>query len=576
MELPVTPLVVTLLLLVPLTLYILQRPIPSIPHAPWAFLTTDLPALISHPTTGFAYLESLPTTHQTPLRQVWLKPFSRPYLLLADYREARDILTRRREWDRSDYSISILGGVAPRHHINLKHGPAWRYHRTLLADTMAPAFLHAVAAPEIYRSATALVKLWHLKADRAAGAPFEAGGDISRTALDAVLDFTFGKAYPHRTLPAQTRAAETAAKDGDGGGGRHVERGPRGDAVFPQGAMHETLEATLHAGELVGRAAATPFIDLAYRYFALLPSERRFRALQRGYAREQILGAVARLDKVRGTSHGEDDDEDDSWARSAVDLMMARERRLADKEGRAPVYVSEDTSDEVLGFIVAGHDTTATTLSWGLKRLTDAPAAPAALRAALRAAHAAAVAERRAPTVAEIVATSVPYLDGVLEEMVRLGTPVPVLERQCDRDTTVLGRAVPKGTTMLLLAQGPSLTSPALRIPEAARSPSARPCGAWDPEGMELFAPERWLSTDGAGNVVFDPLAGPVLGFGGGVRGCFGRKLAYLEMRIVCTLLAWNFELLECGEELSGYEAMEEITYKPTSCYMKPRKWEDA
>ncbi|KAG7124690.1 Hps1-dma1 cluster cytochrome monooxygenase cyp3.1 like protein [Verticillium longisporum] len=151
-----------------------------------------------------------------------------------------------------------------------------------------------------------------------------------------------------------------------------------------------------------------------------------------------------------------------------------------------------------------------------------------------------------------------------------------ICDRQCDRDTTVLGRAVPKGTTMLLLAQGPSLTSPALRIPEAARSPSARPCGAWDPEGMELFAPERWLSTDGAGNVVFDPLAGPVLGFGGGVRGCFGRKLAYLEMRIVCTLLAWNFELLECGEELSGYEAMEEITYKPTSCYMKPRKWEDA
>ncbi|KAF3346041.1 Protein artemis [Verticillium dahliae VDG2] len=302
MELPITPLVVTVLLLVPLTLYILQRPIPSIPHAPWAVLTTDLPALIAHPTTGFAYLKSLPTTHQTPLRQVWLKPFSRPYLLLADYREARDILTRRREWDRSDYSISILGGVAPRHHINLKHGPAWRYHRALLADTMAPAFLHAVAAPEIYRSATAL----------------------------------------------------------------------------------------------------------------------------------------------------------------------------------------------------------------------------------------------------------------------------------CDRDTTVLGRAVPKGTTMLMLAQGPSLTSPALRIPEAARSPSARPCGEWDPEGMELFAPERWLSTDGAGNVVFDPLAGPVLGFGGGVRGCFGRKLAYLEMRIVCTLIAWDFELLECGEELSGYEATEEITYKPTSCYMKPRRWEDA
>ncbi|KAM0327597.1 hypothetical protein ACHAQA_005890 [Verticillium albo-atrum] len=561
MELPLIPLVVTILLLLPLTVYLLQRPLPDIPRTPWASLITDIPALIRSP-TGLSYLTSLPSIHQNPLCQVSLKPFSQPYLLLTDYREAHDILLRRREWDRSDYSISLLGGIAPRHHINLKHGPAWSAHRRILADTMSPGFLHDVAAPEIYRSATALVRLWRLKSDRAAGGPFEAGGDVSRTALDAVLDFAFGTAYPHRTLPAQTDAARDAEQPA---------KGPHGETVFPQGAMHETLVATLHAGELVGTVGATPFIDLAYRILFLFPSERRIRALQKSYAKEQILNAVARLEAHAGQAEGKEGVDDD-WVRSAVDLMMARERRIALKEGRAPVYWSDDMSDEMLGFIVAGHDTTATTLAWGFKFLTDAPDAQASLRKALRAAHPNAAAEDRAPTAKEIYSSSVPYLDAAVEEVLRLGGPVPILDRQCDRATTLLGHAVPKGTTVLIMGRGPSVTSPSLPIPEALRSPTAREIREWDSEGMELFAPERWLSTDEAGNTIFDPLAGPGLGFGGGLRGCFGKKLAYLELRVVITLVIWEFELLKCGEELSGYEAIEELTYKPKQCYLKPRR----
>jgi cytochrome P450 len=42
----------------------------------------------------------------------------------------------------------------------------------------------------------------------------------------------------------------------------------------------------------------------------------------------------------------------------------------------------------------------------------------------------------------------------------------------------------------------------------------------------------------------FDPSAKPVLAFGLGLRGCFGKRLAYVEIRILITLIIWNFELL--------------------------------
>lgn len=117
------------------------------------------------------------------------------------------------------------------------------------------------------------------------------------------------------------------------------------------------------------------------------------------------------------------------------------------------------------------------------------------------------------------------------------------------------------------------MMSPAFEIDEKRRSVDAskpdRPVRAWDPDGMAVFQPERWLvGQDGA----FDPLAGPQLAFGLGTRQCYGKRLAYLEMRILVTLVVWNFELLPCPPALSGSKPILIMTNRPKDCYVRLRE----
>lgn len=196
------------------------------------------------------------------------------------------------------------------------------------------------------------------------------------------------------------------------------------------------------------------------------------------------------------------------------------------------------------------------------------------MRESLRSAHASAFAERRVPTHFEIVQTSVPYLDAVVEEMLRLAHTAVVQERQAKEDTVVLGHLVPKGTNVLIPNRGASFTEPAFDIAEALRSPTCQTAAkergprAWDPEDMDKFQPERWLSMTEGGDETFDSSAGPTLPFGLGLRGCFGRRLAYIELKLLVTLLVWTFEFLPCPEELSSYEDIEGLTRKPKQCYV--------
>ncbi|ORY72131.1 uncharacterized protein BCR38DRAFT_405131 [Pseudomassariella vexata] len=137
----------------------------------------------------------------------------------------------------------------------------------------------------------------------------------------------------------------------------------------------------------------------------------------------------------------------------------------------------------------------------------------------------------------------------------------------------------------IMLGTGPSLLSPAIDIPEDLRretSQLAKKEGkgrAWDPEDIGVFKPERWLVSAPKGHreqsgfeVEFDAAAGPQLSFSLGTRGYFGKRLAYLELRILITLIVWNFELLPCPKELSSYNSTLGITNKPNQCYVRLRK----
>ena len=91
----------------------------------------------------------------------------------------------------------------------------------------------------------------------------------------------------------------------------------------------------------------------------------------------------------------------------------------------------------------------------------------------------------------------------------------------------------------------------------------------WSIQDNDLFRPERWLIKDRDGSDQFDPNAAPMLAFGDGPRGCFGQKFALLEMRIICSLILWNFHLETIHPSLVDFKAIEELTINPENVRVK-------
>lgn len=116
------------------------------------------------------------------------------------------------------------------------------------------------------------------------------------------------------------------------------------------------------------------------------------------------------------------------------------------------------TGSQFLGIAYAGMDTTEANISWALKFIMKYPKVQESLRHALHSAYPSAVEENRLPTVAEFLRiTSIPYLDALMEETIRLHPVLSTRDAICD--TEILGHRVPKGTTVFLLPNGPGFLS---------------------------------------------------------------------------------------------------------------------
>lgn len=129
----------------------LPRPIPGIPFNKPATqsILGDVPAWLDHvKKTGevWSWMTSQIIRHDHPLIQVFVKPFSKPTVVISDFRESQDILLRRtKEFDRSSAFADALSGIAPDHHIIMRSTePEFKVHRRLIQDLMTPAFLSQV------------------------------------------------------------------------------------------------------------------------------------------------------------------------------------------------------------------------------------------------------------------------------------------------------------------------------------------------------------------------------------------------------------------------------------------------
>lgn len=336
------------------------------------------------------------------------------------------------------------------------------------------------------------------------------------------------------------------------------------------------LEALVYLTESIGVAMQSPVPRLAHSWYLRKASSRRALRLKNELIRRNIDQALARLAKQGGQEQ----------LRCAVDQILLREKAMAQSRHIQPDFHKRAIYDELFGFIVGGHDTTSATLAWWVKYMSRFQNVQSRLRDHLYDAHAIARTQGRLPTVDEITHASIPYLDAVMEETLRYSHIVPILPREALVDTQVLGYAIPKGTYVIFLNDAESFMRPGFDGYEARQTEEARRAKGrykpWEPDHIGEFMPERWLRT-GEGGVgsagtgpcpVFDKTMGPQLPFGAGPRACFGRKLAYLSMRIAFTLLTWSFEFLELDDALNSFDVQESSTELPEACYVKLRKIE--
>jgi len=200
-------------------------------------------------------------------------------------------------------------------------------------------------------------------------------------------------------------------------------------------------------------------------------------------------------------------------------------------------------------------------MMWLTKYLTDLPHIQDKLRSVLYGTLTAARAENRIFTFHEIRHARLPYLDAVIEEMLRINAVPVTREALCD--TTILGCPIKKGTQVFFMSNGPGFLSPSLPVDDSKRSETSRAAklnATWDEtHDLSVFDPERWLvrknEGDGvlADDVAFDPAAGPQLVFGLGPRSCWGRRLAHMEMKTIIAMLVWNFQFSKCPPEWSSH-----------------------
>jgi len=194
-----------------------------------------------------------------------------------------------------------------------------------------------------------------------------------------------------------------------------------------------------------------------------------------------------------------------------------------------------DVMSQISTFVVAGHETTSTSLSWTLHALTLHPHVQDKLREELM------TVGSDEPTLE--VLEALPYLDAVVREALRWCSIVPSSIRTCMKDDIV---PIENGTKTIKVKEGDGIFIPIVSLNRLKE--------VWGEDAGE-FKPERWLNPmppklkekqKQVPGVYSD-----LMSFIGGPRSCIGVKFAVVEMKCVLFTLLRSLNIsLPPGQEV--------------------------
>ena len=131
------------------TLYrlMLPQPLEDIPYNPSATnrIFGDLPDVKAYGSLT-DWLATQTIKHNSPLFQAFIRPFAKPWVVVADHYEASEICMHRlKEFDRGAASTGLFHCVVPGAHITLKSSdPQFKRNKELVRNLMTPSFLNEV------------------------------------------------------------------------------------------------------------------------------------------------------------------------------------------------------------------------------------------------------------------------------------------------------------------------------------------------------------------------------------------------------------------------------------------------
>jgi len=251
-----------------------------------------------------------------------------------------------------------------------------------------------------------------------------------------------------------------------------------------------TLEVILQAVFGVEAERMGPLKAAIGELFAPVNLLAVVRAVMSRPSMERPTGAIGRaldrLDALIYEEIGRRRGQDDLEQRADILSLLLQAR---DEDGRE--MTDGELRDELVTLLLAGHETTATSVAWAVERLVRHP-------------------EKLSRLMAEIDAGREgggdEYMTAVVNETLRVRPVVPIVARMLTQELQVGSYRLPRGTRVV----------PCIYLTN--RNPRVY-------EYPEEFRPERFLE---AGPETFSWIP-----FGGGIRRCIGASFAQLEMKLI-------------------------------------------
>lgn len=212
-------------------------------------------------------------------------------------------------------------------------------------------------------------------------------------------------------------------------------------------------------------------------------------------------------------------------AEDLVDMLLG-----ARDEVDGTMMSDEQIRNEVLTLFLAGHETTANTMTWAWRMLADNPEAEAKFHEEVDR-----VLDGRIPTLADV--PQLEYTGRVIAETLRLYPPAYLFGREPVKPIRIAGYRIPKGSQVLV---SPYVTH---RDPRFFDEP-------------ERFDPDRFTDAGSEGRPKF-----AYYPFGAGPRKCIGERFAQMEAVLVLAAIGRHWRLRATDEHVPDIDPR--ITLRP-------------